>query len=76
MSDLEKISSLFDEQMAKVKSKEELQNLKTDFFGKNGKITLQFKTLGSLNEKKRKEFASELNKLKDKLNTQIDKKTI
>ena len=51
MSDLEKISSLFDEQMAKVKSKEELQNLKTDFFGKNGKITLQFKTLRSLNEK-------------------------
>tara|TARA_Y100001970_G_scaffold291002_1_gene426644 strand:- start:658 stop:1725 length:1068 start_codon:yes stop_codon:yes gene_type:complete len=76
MSDLEKISSLFDEQMAKVKSKEELQNLKTDFFGKNGKITLQFKTLGSLDEKKRKEFASELNKLKDKLNTQIDKKII
>jgi len=65
MSDLEKISSIFDERIANVKSKEDLQNLKTDFFGKNGKITIQFKTLGSLDDKKRKEFASELNKLKD-----------
>ena len=76
MSDLEKISSIFDEQIKNVKSKEDLQNLKTDFFGKNGKITIQFKTLGSLDDKKRKEFASELNKLKDNLNKQIDNKII
>ena len=76
MSDLEKISSIFDERIANVKSKEDLQNLKTDFFGKNGKITIQFKTLGSLDDKKRKEFASELNKLKDNLNKQIDNKII
>ena len=74
MNDLEKISSIFDEQIKNVKSKEDLQNLKTDFFGKNGKITVQFKNLGSLEVDKRKEFASELNKLKDRLNLQIEKK--
>ena len=48
MSDLEKINSIFNAKINSVKTKEELQNIKTEFFGKNGQITLQFKTLGSL----------------------------
>ena len=47
MSDLDNISSNFEQKIRSVKSKEELQNFKTEFFGKNGKITLQFKNLGS-----------------------------
>ena len=39
MSDLDKISSLFNAKIDSVKSKEELQNIKTEFFGKNGEIT-------------------------------------
>ena len=50
MSDLDKINSIFNAKIDSIKSKEELQNLKTEFFGKNGQITSQFKNLGSLSE--------------------------
>ncbi|MBA1339463.1 MAG: phenylalanyl-tRNA synthetase alpha chain [Pelagibacterales bacterium] len=76
MSDLEKISSSFNEKIKAINSKEDLQNLKTEFFGKNGLITNQFKTLGSLALEKKKEFASNLNKLKDNLASQIEKKNL
>mgnify|MGYP006119862009 FL=1 len=36
MSDLDKINSIFNAKIGIVKSKEELQNIKTEFFGKNG----------------------------------------
>ena len=71
MSDLDKISSVFNAKIDSVKTKDDLQNIKTEFFGKNGQITQQFKTLGSLDPEKRKEFASNLNKIKDDLNTSI-----
>ena len=54
MSELDKINSIFDAKIGSAKSKEDLQNLKTEFFGKNGKITQQFKTLGSLDPEKEK----------------------
>ena len=45
MSDLDKISSVFNAKIDTVKTKDDLQNIKTEFFGKNGQITQQFKTL-------------------------------
>ena len=45
MSDLDKINSIFNAKIDSVKTKEDLQNIKTEFFGKNGQITQQFKTL-------------------------------
>ena len=76
MSDLDKINSIFNAKIDSIKSKEELQNLKTEFFGKNGQITSQFKNLGSLTPDKKKEVALELNKLKDSLANQLDTKNI
>ena len=76
MSDLEKINSIFNAKIDSVKTKEELQKIKTEFFGKNGQITVQFKNLGSLEPDKRKEFASNLNKIKDDLNRQLDEKNL
>ena len=76
MSDLDKISSVFNAKIDTVKTKDDLQNIKTEFFGKNGQITLQFKSLGSLDPEKRKEFASNLNKIKDDLTHQLDQKNI
>jgi phenylalanyl-tRNA synthetase alpha chain len=76
MSDLDKISSLFNAKIDSIKSKEELQNIKTEFFGKNGKITAQFKNLGSLEPEKRKAFASNLNKIKEDLTNQLEKKNL
>ena len=72
MSDLDNINSSFEQKIKSVKSKEELQNLKTEFFGKSGQITNQFKNLGTISADKRKEFASSLNKLKDSLTRQIE----
>ena len=76
MSNLDKIKSTFEGKINSIKSRDELQNLKTEFFGKNGQITQQFKSLGSLDPEKRKEFASNLNKIKDDLTHQLDQKNI
>ena len=76
MSDLDKISSVFNAKIDTVKTKDDLQNIKTEFFGKNGQITQQFKSLGSLDSEKRKEFASQLNKIKDDLTHQLNQKNI
>jgi phenylalanyl-tRNA synthetase alpha chain len=76
MSDLDKISSIFNAKIDTVKTKDDLQNIKTEFFGKNGQITQQFKSLGSLNPEKRKEFASNLNKIKDDLTYQLEQKDL
>jgi phenylalanyl-tRNA synthetase alpha chain len=74
MSNLDNISSNFEKKIRTVKLREELKNLKTEFFGKNGEITNQFKILGSIEANMRKEFASSLNKLKDSLTSQLEKK--
>ena len=76
MSDLDKISSVFNAKIDSVKTKDDLQNIKTEFLGKNGQITQQFKFLGSLESEKRKEFASSLNKIKDDLTHQLEQKNI
>ena len=76
MSDLDKISSLFNAKIDSVKTKDDLQNIKTEFFGKNGQITQQFKSLGSLDQEKRKELASNLNKIKDDLMLQLEQKNL
>ena len=54
MSELDKINSIFNAKIDNIKSSEELQNLKTEFFGKNGQITNQFKKIGSFDEIKEK----------------------
>jgi len=76
MNDLDKINSSFNERIHSIKSKEDLQNLKTEFFGKNGQITNLFKNLGSLPVEKKKDFASSLNKLKEDLTNKIEEKNL
>tara|TARA_Y100001970_G_scaffold187641_1_gene228281 strand:- start:2392 stop:3459 length:1068 start_codon:yes stop_codon:yes gene_type:complete len=74
MTDLNKINSIFVEKLKTIKSKDELQHLKTEFFGKNGEITNQFKKLSSLKDEEKKNFASSLNKLKNDFTNLINKK--
>ena len=76
MSDLDKISSVFNAKIDTVKTKDDLQKIKTEFFGKNGEITQQFKSLGSFDQERRKEFASNLNKIKDDLILQLERKNL
>ena len=74
MSDLNNILSSFETKFSSIKNKDDLQNLKSEFFGKNGSISLQFKKMGSLNPEERKNFAKELNTIKDQLTSKIEKK--
>ena len=74
MSDLKKIK---DELLLKLKSKlnsSEVNQIKSDLFGKNGLISSQFKKIGTIAETERKKFASELNVIKDELQDLINLK--
>ena len=74
MSDLKKIK---DEFIIKLKGKLnllEINQIKSDLFGKNGLISSQFKKIGSIAENERKKFASDLNILKDELQDLINLK--
>ena len=71
MSDLKKIR---DEFLSKLRSKLDLSQvnqLKTDLFGKNGLITKQFKKIGSISDSERKKYSTELNNIKDELQNLI-----
>ena len=74
MSDLKKIK---DEFLIKLKGKlnlSEINQIKTDLFGKNGIVSSQFKKIRSISETERKKFASDLNIIKDELQNLIETK--
>ena len=74
MSDLKKIR---DEFILKLKGKldlSEINQVKSDLFGKNGLVSSQFKKIGAIVESERKKFASDLNVIKDELQNLINLK--
>ena len=74
MSDLKKIK---DEFLLKLKEKlnlSEINEIKSNLFGKNGLVSSQFKKIGSISENERKKFASDLNIIKDELQEVIENK--
>ena len=74
MSDLKKIR---DEFISKLKGKSdlsEINQIKSDLFGKNGLISSEFKKIGTIAESERKKFASDLNVIKDELQDLINSK--
>ena len=74
MSDIKKIK---DEFLLKLKENldlNQINQIKTDLFGKNGLISSQFKQLGKVTEEERKKFASDLNSVKDELQNLITTK--
>ena len=71
MSDIKKIK---DEYLLKLNENldlNQINQIKTDLFGKNGLVSSQFKQLGKIPEDERKKFASELNEAKDELQNLI-----
>ena len=74
MSDLKKIK---DEFLSKLSGKldiSEINQIKSDLFGKSGLISTQFKKIGTIAESERKKFASDLNIIKDELQDLISSK--
>tara|TARA_B100002052_G_scaffold151104_1_gene137881 strand:+ start:2204 stop:3271 length:1068 start_codon:yes stop_codon:yes gene_type:complete len=72
MSDLKKIKDEFFFKLKKKINLSEVNQIKSDLFGKNGLISLQFKKIGTISESERKQFASDLNIIKDELQDLIN----
>ena len=74
MSDLKKIRDEFISKLGGKLDLSEINQIKSDLFGKNGLISSQFKKIGSITENERKKFASDLNVIKNELQDLIDLK--
>ena len=74
MSDLKKIKDDFIAKLKNQLNHSEINQIKSDLFGKNGLISLQFKKIGTIAESERKKFASDLNVIKDELQDLINLK--
>tara|TARA_B100000900_G_scaffold194302_1_gene164334 strand:- start:197 stop:1264 length:1068 start_codon:yes stop_codon:yes gene_type:complete len=74
MSDLKKIKDEFFSKLSGKLNLSEINEIKSNLFGKNGLISLQFKKIGSIAENERKKFASDLNIIKDELQNLINNK--
>ena len=71
MSDLKKIRDEFLPKLRSTLDLLQVNQLKTDLFGKNGLITKQFKKIGSISDSERKKYSTELNNIKDELQNLI-----
>ena len=72
MSDLKKIKEEFVFKLSQKLNLSDINEIKSNLFGKNGLVSSQFKKLGSLAEAERKKFATDLNVIKDELQDLID----
>ncbi len=72
MSDLKKIKEEFIFKLSQKLNFSDINEIKSNLFGKNGLVSSQFKKLGSLAEAERKKFATDLNVIKDELQDLID----
>ncbi len=71
MSDLKKIKEEFLTKLSRKLDISEINQIKSDLFGKSGLISTQFKKIGTIAESERKKFASDLNIIKDELQNLI-----
>ena len=71
MSEIKNIRDQFISKLKNDLSIDQINEIKTELFGKNGLISSKFKTIGSIPETDRKKFASDLNQVKDELQNLI-----
>ena len=74
MSEIEKIKNKYFSKINLANKLEKLNQIKSELFGKNGIISNQFKTMAAKSDVDKKNFASELNILKNDLQTTINLK--
>ena len=74
MSDIIKIKEEYLNKLKKISDLKEINQLKSELFGKSGKISNEFKKMGSLNPEERKTISSQLNDAKNELHNLIEKK--
>ena len=76
MSEFEKKIIEFKEQLNNSKSLKELLSINTEIFGKNGIINSEFKKLGTIPVEEKKNFAANINKVKQELSDIYKTKSI
>ena len=76
MRELDDIKKLFEEELAKVKTNSDLNNLRTMFLGKNGYLTSCMKLIKDMNVEDKKAFGVGVNILKDEVNQSIETKKL
>ena len=74
MSNLRKIKEEFLAKLNEKLSLSEINQIKTELFGKNGLVSSEFRKIGIIPEQERKKFASDLNIIKDELQELINLK--
>ena len=74
MSDIIKIKEEYLNKLKEISDLKEINQLKSELFGKSGKISNEFKKMGSLNPEERKTISSQLNDAKNELHNLIEKK--
>ena len=68
------IEKSFDKDIAKVVSKEELEQIKIKYLGRKGEIARLSKTFGSLSISQKKDFGRKLNELKKHIEADVSTK--
>ena len=74
---MENFSQIESDILVKIKNisdRRSYELIKTEIFGKKGIITNLFKKIGTLDQSQRKDFASKLNSLKEKISEVLEKK--
>ena len=74
MSDIIKIKEEYISKLNQDIDLNQVNQFKIELFGKNGKISNEFKKMGSISADVRKKFASDLNAIKDEIQNLISKK--
>ena len=71
MSDIKKIKDDYIKKLNQNLNLNSVNQIKTDLFGKNGLLSNEFKKLGSIASEERKQFAADLNSIKNELQNAI-----
>ena len=74
MSDIKKIKDDYIKKLNQNLDLNSINQIKTDLFGKNGLLSNEFKKLGSIASEERKQFAADLNSIKNELQNVISNK--
>ena len=74
MSDIKKIKDDYIKKLNQNLNLNSVNQIKTDLFGKSGLLSNEFKKLGSIASEERKQFAADLNSIKNELQNVISNK--
>ena len=76
MKELDEIKELFEKELSQIETNDDLNNLRTNFLGKNGHLTTCMKLIKDMSVEDKKAFGLGVNLLKQEVSNGIDNKKI